>query len=406
MHLSLKQLRFGAVIISLMLLSGWIGFRLGQNGPGLVSFSATVSRNQPVSKQNLDLGLFWQVWDKLYQSYLIKGDLKPEQMIYGAIKGMTAALGDPYTVFLPPQANKESKAELDGAFEGVGIELGFKDGQLAVMAPLEGMPAKAAGVRAGDLILHIKDDAKEIDQDTQGLSLPEAVRLIRGDKGTSVELTLFHEGSAEPQKLTIKRDTIVVKSVELEWVGDQDKVAHIKLTRFGGRTEAEWAAAVKEVVKRQPKGIILDLRNNPGGYLQGAVDLAGEFLPVGKLVVKQADSQGKVETYSVDRSGQLLTPTLVVLVNEGSASSSEILAGALKDNNRAKLVGEKTFGKGTVQEALDLGEEAGLHVTTAKWLLPSGLWVNDTKGLTPDVEVKDDPETTADEQLVKAIEGL
>ena len=406
MHLSLKQLRFGAVIISLMLLSGWIGFRLGQNGPGLVSFSATVSRNQPVSKQNLDLGLFWQVWDKLYQSYLIKGDLKPEQMIYGAIKGMTAALGDPYTVFLPPQANKESKAELDGAFEGVGIELGFKDGQLAVMAPLEGMPAKAAGVRAGDLILHIKDDAKEIDQDTQGLSLPEAVRLIRGDKGTSVELTLFHEGSAEPQKLTIKRDTIVVKSVELEWVGDQDKVAHIKLTRFGGRTEAEWAAAVKEVVKRQPKGIILDLRNNPGGYLQGAVDLAGEFLPVGKLVVKQADSQGKVETYSVDRSGQLLTPILVVLVNEGSASSSEILAGALKDNNRAKLVGEKTFGKGTVQEALDLGEEAGLHVTTAKWLLPSGLWVNDTKGLTPDVEVKDDPETTADEQLVKAIEGL
>ena len=406
MHLSLKQLRFGAVIISLMLLSGWIGFRLGQNGPGLVSFSATVSRNQPVSKQNLDLGLFWQVWDKLYQSYLIKGDLKPEQMIYGAIKGMTAALGDPYTVFLPPQANKESKAELDGAFEGVGIELGFKDGQLAVMAPLEGMPAKAAGVRAGDLILHIKDDAKEIDQDTQGLSLPEAVRLIRGDKGTSVELTLFHEGSAEPQKLTIKRDTIVVKSVELEWVGDQDKVAHIKLTRFGGRTEAEWAAAVKEVVKRQPKGIILDLRNNPGGYLQGAVDLAGEFLPVGKLVVKQADSQGKVETYSVDRSGQLLTPILVVLVNEGSASSSEILAGALKDNNRAKLVGEKTFGKGTVQEALDLGEEAGLHVTTAKWLLPSGLWVNDTKGLTPDVEVKDDPETTADEQLVKAIEAL
>ena len=406
MHLSLKQLRFGAVIISLMLLSGWIGFRLGQNGPGLVSFSATVSRNQTVSKQNLDLGLFWQVWDKLYQSYLIKGDLKPEQMIYGAIKGMTAALGDPYTVFLPPQANKESKAELDGAFEGVGIELGFKDGQLAVMAPLEGMPAKAAGVRAGDLILHIKDDAKEIDQDTQGLSLPEAVRLIRGDKGTSVELTLFHEGSAEPQKLTIKRDTIVVKSVELEWVGDQDKVAHIKLTRFGGRTEAEWAAAVKEVVKRQPKGIILDLRNNPGGYLQGAVDLAGEFLPVGKLVVKQADSQGKVETYSVDRSGQLLTPILVVLVNEGSASSSEILAGALKDNNRAKLVGEKTFGKGTVQEALDLGEEAGLHVTTAKWLLPSGLWVNDTKGLTPDVEVKDDPETTADEQLVKAIEAL
>ena len=405
MRLSLKQLRAGAVILSLGLLSGWIGFRLGRSGQGAANFLVNVSRQQPSQKQNLDLGLFWQVWDKLHNSYLIKADLNPQAMIYGAIRGMTAALNDPYTVFLPPEANKESKEELDGTFEGVGIQLGFKNGQLAVVAPLEGMPAKAAGVRAGDLILHIKDQNKDIDQDTVDLSLPEAVKLIRGDKGTSVELTIVHEETEEPITLKIKRDTIVVKSVELEWVGEGGNIAHLRLTRFGGRTDAEWQAAVKEIVTKRPAGIILDLRNNPGGYLQGAVDLAGEFLAAGKLVVKQEDSQGKVETYSVDRSGQLLVQPLIVLVNQGSASSSEILAGALKDHGRAQLIGETTFGKGTVQEALDVSEGAGLHVTTAKWLLPSGLWVNDSKGLTPDIEVRDDPETEADEQLVKAIDA-
>jgi len=406
MRLSLKQLRVGSIILSLMLLSGWVGWRLGRSGQGAANFLVSVSRNQPAEKQNLDLSLFWQVWDKLYDSYLIKADLNPQAMIYGAIKGMTQALDDPYTVFLPPDANKESKEELDGAFEGVGIQLGFKDGQLAVVAPLEGMPAKAAGVRAGDLILHIKDETKNIDQDAVDLSLPEAVKLIRGDKGTSVELTILHEGDNEPITLKIKRDTIVISSVELEWVGTSGSIAHLKLTRFGGRTDAEWQEAVGEIVAKRPAGIILDLRNNPGGYLQGAVDLAGEFLAAGKLVVKQEDAQGKVETYSVDRSGQLLVQPLLVLVNEGSASSSEILAGALKDHGRAQLIGETTFGKGTVQEALDVSEGAGLHVTTAKWLLPSGVWVNDSKGLTPDVEVKDDPETQEDEQLAKAIEVL
>ncbi len=406
MRLSLKQLRLGAIILSLVLLSGWIGFRLGRTQTGTSGLLLSVSRQQPPQKQNLDLGLFWQVWDKLYDSYLIKADLNPQTMIYGAIRGMTAALGDPYTVFLPPEANKESKEELDGAFEGVGIQLGFKDGQLAVVAPLEGMPAKAAGVRAGDFILHIKDEIKNIDQDTVDLSLPEAVKLIRGDKGTSVELTILHEDDNEPVVFKIKRDTIVVKSVELEWVGTSGNIAHLKLTRFGGRTEAEWQEAVGQIVAKRPAGIILDLRNNPGGYLQGAVDLAGEFLAAGKLVVKQEDSQGKVETYSVDRAGKLLVQPLIVLVNEGSASSSEILAGALKDHGRARLIGETTFGKGTVQEALDMSEGAGLHVTTAKWLLPSGVWVNDAKGLTPDVEVKDDPETQEDEQLNKAIEVL
>lgn len=397
MKLSLVKIRVVVVGLSLMLLSGWVGFYFGQKSSPVVYRSASDQQ---------DMSMFWQVWAKLNEIYLIKDALKSQDMIYGAIQGMTAALGDPYTVFLPPQANKESKEELNGAFEGVGIELGFKNGQLAVVAPLEGMPAKAAGVRAGDLILHIKDEKRGIDQTTQDLSLPEAVRLIRGDKGTEVELTIFREGMKEPQVLKIKRDTIVIKSVELEWTGAGNNIAHLKLTRFGGRTESEWQEAVKIINQREVKGVILDLRNNPGGYLAGAVNLAGEFLPFGKLVVKQESSDGKVETYSVDRQGLLLTQPLVILVNQGSASSSEILAGALKDHQRAKLVGDKTFGKGTVQEALEVGAGAGLHVTTAKWLLPGGSWVNETKGLTPDEVISDNPDTEADEQLIKAIEIL
>lgn len=392
----MKQLRLGTLIISFLLLSGWTGYRLGRESV----------RPQRINPESVDLGLFWQVWDKLEDSYLIKADLDREAMVNGAIKGMTAALGDPYTVFLPPSDNKESKEELNGEFEGVGIQLGFKEETLAVIAPLSGTPAEAAGARAGDLILHLKDEGKDLDQDTAGLSLPEAVRLIRGPKGTSIELTILREGDSEPVVLTIRRDTIVVKSVELDWTGDNENIAHLKLTRFGGRTEAEWREAVGQVAAKNPRAIILDLRNNPGGYLQGAVDIAGEFLPLGKLVVKQEDGSGRAETYSVDRQGRLLTTTLLVLVNAGSASSSEILAGALKDHGRARLVGETTFGKGTVQEALELPEGAGLHVTTAKWLLPGGLWVNDSQGLKPDVEVADDPKTEVDEQLVKALESL
>ncbi|HKZ35225.1 MAG TPA: S41 family peptidase, partial [Patescibacteria group bacterium] len=359
--------------------------------------------------QNIDMNLFWQVWDKLDQQYLIKDDVNPQAMVWGAIKGMTAALGDPYTVFLPPKDNKSTQEELDGAFEGVGIQLGFKDNNLAVVAPLSGTPAEAAGIKAGDYIVHIKDESKKIDTDTVDMSLPEAVEIIRGEQGTSVILTLIHEGETEPVTVTIKRDTIVIKSVELTWVGDDQQVALLKLSRFGGRTEEEWNEAVKQITGKGSglRGVILDLRNNPGGYLQGAVRYAGEFLPLGTIVVKQADATGAIDSYSVTDAGKLTKVPLVVLVNQGSASSSEILAGALKDHQRAKLVGVKTFGKGTIQEALDLGDGAGLHITSAKWLTPSGTWVNDTEGLEPDLNIElntDTPEV--DNQLTEALKLL
>jgi len=398
--ISLKQIRAGITVLSLMLLSGLVGFRIANKNVQPVSF-------EKLEKSQIDLSLFWQVWDKLGESYLIKDNLKPKEMVWGAIKGMTSSLGDPYTVFLPPEDNQSTKEELNGAFEGVGIELGFKDKTLIVVAPLAGMPAEAAGIKAGDYIFHIKDEAKGVDTETTDMSLPEAVKLIRGKKGTEVALTVLHEGETETRVIKLKRDTIVIKSVVLEWQGEGKNVALLKLSRFGDRTQSEWDEAVREILKHnQVKGIILDLRNNPGGYLNGSVALASEFLNPGQIVVRQESAKGETETFSVTKAGKLLTQPLVVLVNKGSASSSEILSGALRDNKRAKIIGEKTFGKGTIQEALDIGEGAGLHVTTAKWLLPSGQWVNETKGIIPDISIQDDKETEKDEVVEKAMENL
>ncbi|MCJ7792742.1 MAG: S41 family peptidase [Candidatus Marinimicrobia bacterium] len=398
--LNLRQIRLIIIILALVILSGGIGYWLG--GQGMVlnwrgPTRVTLDRSTPAEK-DLDFSLFWVTWDKLSAAYLDKSALDPQQMVYGAIQGMVASLGDPYTVFLPPDDNKEAKEDLNGAFEGVGIQLGYLEEQLSVMAPLSGMPAEKAGVRAGDLILKIDG------QETTGMTLPEAVNLIRGPKDTSVKLTLVHQDAKESYEVTIVRTTIIVSSVEL--VFPQEEIAQIKLTRFGDRTSEEWEQVVNQVLTHQPtvKGIILDLRNNPGGYLSGSVFIASEFLPSG-VVVKQENASGAVESYSIDRKGLLLYQTLVVLVNQGSASASEIVAGALQESHRAEIVGEKTFGKGTIQEAEDLLGGSGLHVTTARWLLPSGKSL-DKEGLMPDNQVIDDPNTETDEPLQEAIKIL
>ena len=233
--------------------------------------------------------------------------------------------------------------------------------------------------------------------------MPEAVKEIRGPKGSKVTLTLLHDGDTQSYDVTLIRETIVVPSVELTFTDD---VAHLKLTRFGDRTNEEWDQAVTDLLKHEPtvKGVVLDLRNNPGGYLTGSVFIASEFLKDG-VVVQQESYNGTKEAYPVNRQGKLLTQKLVVLINQGSASASEIVAGALQDHKRAKLVGEQSFGKGTIQEAQDLEAGAGIHITTARWLTPSGRWIHKI-GLTPDVIVKDDPNTPADEQLQKAIQEI
>lgn len=395
-----------------VVLAGLTGFWLGTHQFKIKlgrDSSIKIERKIPADKQNLDFSLFWEVWDRLEKNYIDKKALDQNQMVLGAIQGMVASLGDPYTAFLKPSENKELKEDLNGSFEGVGIQLGYKENQLAVIAPLNGTPAYKAGVKAGDLILKIDD------QPTTGISADEAMRKIRGPKGTKVKLSLMHADEKESYEVEIVRDTIVVPSVEVEFViteiqkrtEAQKVIAHLKLMKFGDRTAEEWDKAVGEIVNHKPSvsGVILDLRNNPGGYLTGSVFIASEFLNSG-VVVQQEHANGTKETFSVNRPGKILNQPLVVLINEGSASASEIVAGALQDYKRAKIVGTKSFGKGTIQEAEDLPGGAGLHITTARWLLPQGGSI-DKKGITPDNEIKDDPQTLEiDEQLQKAIEIL
>ncbi|HBQ50441.1 TPA: S41 family peptidase [Candidatus Daviesbacteria bacterium] len=390
----MKQIffRINLRVILIVILAFVIGWKVGQ------------TQIPPPKNNNADFKLFWDTENLLKRDYLDKSALDQNKLYYGAISGMVSAVGDPYTFFLPPEAQKSSKEELNGSFEGVGIQLGFNpDKRLAVIAPLEGTPAKAAGVKPLDMI--IKIDGK----DTTGLSLPEAVKLIRGTKGTKVMLEILREGEEETRTFTMVRDTIVVKSVELEYKKTKSgkNVAWIKLSRFSERTRSEWQEAVKDIISKNPNGVILDVRNNPGGYLDGAVFVTSEFLEGGDVVL-QEDGQGKKQAFKVNREGNLLTIPLIVLINKGSASASEIVAGALQDRERAKLVGEQSFGKGTIQEAEELEKGAGIHITVARWLTPNGKWVNETKGLKPDViiEMPKDAKDNQDPQLDKALELL
>lgn len=356
----------------------------------------------PADKQSIDFKLFWDVWDLVSKEYVDKKAVDPQKMYYGAIQGMVQALGDPYTVFLPPESQKSTKEELGGSFEGVGIQLGFnKEKRLVVIAPLKGTPAEKAGVLPGDLIIKIAD------KDTGGISLPEAVNLIRGPKGTKIALEIFHEGDSKTKTVSLERDTIIVKSVEFmsKTTPAGKKVGYIKLSRFGERTDSEWNEAVSETLTQSSEAVVLDLRNNPGGFLDGAVFVGSEFIESGDVVL-QENAKGEKKGFKVSRAGKLIKLPLVVLINKGSASASEIVAGAIQDNKRGKLVGEQSFGKGTIQESQELPGGTGIHITTAKWLTPQGRWVHNT-GLTPDIVIElDNVDPVTDEQLNRALENL
>lgn len=433
----LSRLRGIFLQISLLALAAGGGWWAGQHEIALEWQNAkpevtVVRKAVPPSHQQVDFSLFWEVWDRLQQNYLDPSVVKPEKMVYGAIAGMTAALGDPYTVFLPPQQQQEAKSDLAGEFTGVGIQLGYKKEHLAVIAPLDGSPAKEAGIQPGDWITHIKDEKKGVDVTTDGMTLPDAVDKIRGEAGTEVTLTIVREttenaqGLTKPQEYKMKRNTIQVKSVTLEFADAKDilgseaadaqrssQVAIVRLSRFGDKTVSEWDDAVDSIVKSANfnashfSGMVLDLRNNPGGYLDDAVKISSEFFKDGTVVEQKGRTLS--HSYTVEKPGKLLDLPLVVLVNQGSASASEIVAGALQARTRAKLVGEHSFGKGTVQDAQDLPGGAGLHVTTARWLLPNGNWIHE-EGLKPDVEVQYDQDASKDQkwdnQMKKAVEVL
>jgi carboxyl-terminal processing protease len=306
---------------------------------------------------------------------------------------------------LKPSSNKVANEDLNGSFEGVGIEIGFRAARLAVVAPLDDSPAFKAGVKAGDYIVRIQDEKKNIDLGTEGITLPDAVAAIRGPAGSVVTLTLVREGATEPIIVELTRAKLSVPSITLKFVGEGDGIAHIKVGKFGGETVDEWNEAVSQILKKpEVKGIIIDLRNNPGGYLQASVNLASDFVPTGTVVVIQENGDGSKEEFKSQKLGRLQKYNVIVLINGGSASASEILSGALRDERGIKLVGEKSFGKGTIQEPIEIPGGSGLHVTTAKWLTPGGTWVHDN-GLEPDVKIVDDEKTAdTDEQLQGAID--
>ena len=377
------------------------------------------SKEPPSGLTTVDMTPFWDVWQRVAQMYYDKSVVDPKKMLNGAISGMVSSLGDPYTMYLPPVQNTNFQQQMAGKFEGIGAELATKDKSIIVVAPLDGSPAQKAGIKAGDTIVKV-DNAS-----TAGWTLPQAVDKIRGPKGTAVSLGVVHKGSQDITTVSIVRDTITVKSVagwvksvkDIEGIDTKkftdtsSRIMYVRLSQFGDATNQDWVALIdklsQEVAKDgSVKGMVLDLRNNPGGYLTDATFIAGEFLPVGTSVVSEDDGNGNTTTLSVSRRGELQDVPLMVLINGGSASASEIVSGALRDHKRAILVGEQSFGKGTVQQAVDLGQGAGLHVTVAKWLTPNGTWVHG-KGLTPDIVVSlDTKDASHDTQLESAIQAL
>jgi carboxyl-terminal processing protease len=346
---------------------------------------------------DVDFSLFWQIWQIVENQYLDR-PVDPQKMVWGAIEGMVSALEDPYTSFLPPSVNEVISNAIDGTYEGIGAELGMEEGQLMIVAPLDGSPAKAAGVRAGDKILQIEGIS------TLGISIGEAVSKIRGEAGTVSALTL-QRGHEDPFVVHIKRGKITVKSVT--WEDKGDGTAYIRISRFGSDTNDDWDTAVSEIniSMTELDAVIVDVRGNPGGYLLSAVHIAGEFFK-NKPVVFQEDSLGHLEPLNTSRIGIFNKTPVFVLIDGGSASASEILAAALKHHVDAVLVGVTSFGKGTIQDAQNFSDGSGLHLTIAKWLTPAKEWVHG-EGISPDVEViltREDIEAQNDLQLEKALE--
>jgi carboxyl-terminal processing protease len=359
-----------------------------------------VKSHEKKQSENVDFSLFWEAWNLMNEKYVDKSKLDQTKMIYGAISGMIKAVGDPFSGFMNPEETEAFSQDMGGTFDGIGVEIGMKNEILTVIAPLEGTPADRAGLKAGDKILKIGDEL------TTDMTIDQAVAKIRGSKGTEVTLTVLRNGDNNPKEIKIMRDTINVKSVKLET--KNEGIAVVKISKFGDDTTSELAKVATQIISQKDKGIILDLRNNPGGYLESAIDVSSKFISQGKVIVSEESSDGSKKNYEA-RGGSILSGLpVVVLVNGGSASASEIAAGALRDDLDAPLVGKKTFGKGSVQELEKLSGGSSLRITIARWLTPNGDYIME-KGIDPTVDVDltdDDYNNDRDPQMDKALEIL
>ena len=397
------------VFFSLLILGGVFlsGYYSGQNNKSDADKAVSIINKTDGAVGSVDFAPFWKTWTLINEKYVpttstttIKVD--DQTRVYGAIKGMVDSLGDPYTTFFPPVEAKTFSEEISGQIEGVGMEVDVKDGILTVIAPIKGTPAFKAGVKTGDKILKIDNTL------TLKLNTAEAIKLIRGKKGTTVKITFVRAGVKDPFEVSIVRDVIGIPTVDTETKGD---VFIIRLYSFSATSPDLFRNSLREFVESGKHKLVIDLRGNPGGYLEAAQDMASWFLPAGKVIV-QEEFRNKEDVQVFRSKGYNIfnnTLKLVILIDGGSASASEILAGALRDQGVATLVGTQSFGKGSVQELIDVTPNTSLKVTIAKWLTPNGISISH-QGLVPDVIVKLDEKafiaSSTDTQLNKALEIL
>ncbi len=360
---------------------------------------------QPAS---VDFSPFWKAWNIINEKYVPANtsssspEVDNQAKVWGAIEGLAASLGDPYTVFFPPVESEMFESDIRGNFEGVGMEILSQDGAITVIAPLKGSPAEKAGIISGDRIISI--DGKE----TSDMTTEEAVKLIRGPRGETVNLTIFRASSQEPFEVSIKRDVIDIPTINTRQL--DNGIFMIELYSFSANSPSLFRGALREFIESGSDKLILDLRGNPGGYLEAAIDMASWFLPSGKVVVREDFGSRNEEKVYRSKGYDIFNDNLdfVILVDGGSASASEILAGALSEHDKAILVGSQTFGKGSVQELVNITPDTSLKVTVARWLTPNGLSISQS-GITPDYQVDrtiEDVKAGLDPQLEKAIEVL
>jgi len=398
-----KKIFFGYIIFVFSFLVGWQASSFGLLGNifstnKTETVSTTDGDKKVVHNENLDL--FWTIWDKLDNEYVDKDKVPSDDKVYGAIKGLVASFDDPYTVFMTPKESKEFSENIDGKLEGIGAELTVEDKLLKIVTPMKSSPAEKSGLLPGDIIYKI--DGKL----TNSMSLFDAIMAIRGKKGTSVTLTIGRKKLDKTFDVSIIRDSIEIDSVTMEKT--KSGIVYLSVNQFNEKTNEQFGKAISDMILNEPKGLIVDLRYNGGGYLSSAVELLSYLLPTGTPAV-EIRQRGKDNNMMKTNGNPKLTKVpLVVLVNEGSASASEILAGAIQDLKRGIIMGTKSYGKGSVQEVDSFDDGSSIRMTIAKWFTPNGRTVNHV-GLTPDivVELKDeDLKNKKDTQKDAAIKYL
>ena len=397
----MKRLRTLLIVFVLLSLAGGFTGGYWYAGRAIVAESTSTPLKEVVNRdagqpQTVDFSLFWQVWERLHEQYVQNDSLDTEKLVNGAIHGMVDSVGDPYTVFFEPVDSAKFQEEISGSFSGVGMEIDERDGSIIVVAPLKGTPAFMAGIKAGDIVLKVDETS------TAGMSVEEAVNIIRGERGSTVLLTVVREGVTEQLVFSIVRDVIRIPAVE--WQMLDGGVAYLQLFTFNQNIDEQFAQAARDILASGATHLIVDVRNNPGGLLDSAVNLAGWFLENETVVVREDFGGGVSQTMRSSGAAQLSGLKTVFLINGGSASASEIIAGAVHDQRGIRLIGETTFGKGSVQQLESFRNGSSLKVTVAKWLTPSGVSISDT-GIEPTDLVEIDYDNLGDGELEYGVPG-